>query len=184
MESMGTRIDKHRKYQRTIAAVLSVPLIVILVAGPLMPESELGGGGRRSGVTENCNESSCIVSMKGGMFMPETLKIRPGAVVVWSNEDKMPHTVTSTSSTVETIFTFDSGILNPSSTGKQWELKFDKNGTFDYLCQLHRGMEGQIVVAGEPIEAYSRMNFMLLMAAGVFGTFGLLATIKFKTRQT
>ena len=117
------------------------------------------------------------------MFTPDTLKIRPGAVVVWSNEDKMPHTVTSTSSTVETTFPFDSGILNPSSTGKQWELKFDKKGTFDYLCQLHRGMEGQIVVAGEPTAGYSRMNFMLLMAAGVFGMFGLVATIKFKTRQ-
>ena len=180
---MGIRNNKHGTRIRTMAAVISMPLVLIFVAGPLLPESAAGGGGRRSGITEDCNEGSCNVSMTGGTFTPETLRIRPGTVVTWSNEDKMPHTVTGTESTVDTRFAFNSGILNPTSSGKQWQLEFSKKGTFGYVCQLHRGMAGQIVVAGEPSEDSPGINFLLLVAAGVFGTLGLVATVRYKARH-
>jgi plastocyanin len=120
--------------------------------------------------------------MTGAVFMPETLKVRPGATVEWSTTDKMPHTITSRESNADASSLFNSGILSPAAGGKQWEMRFDQRGTFDYFCMLHPGMAGKVVVAGEPIEEFSRLAFMMLMAAGVFGTFGAVAVIRLKQK--
>jgi hypothetical protein len=118
------------------------------------------------------------------MFTPETLKVRPGTTIMWSNQDMMPHTVTSIGPATDTGLTFDSGVLNPSSGGKQWGLKLDQNGTFEYVCQLHRGMSGQVVVAGDRPESFSQTAFGLLAAAGVSGTFGALVAIKLRKKRS
>jgi hypothetical protein len=118
------------------------------------------------------------------MFTPETLKVRPGTTIIWSNQDMMPHTVTSIGPATDTGLTFDSGVLNPSSVGKQWGLKLDQNGAFEYVCQLHRGMSGQVVVAGDHPESFSQTAFGLLAAAGVSGTFGALVAIKLRKKRS
>lgn len=173
---------KAKSGRQFAAALIACSLILVLLASTaLAQDASAGGGGRRSGITEECNDSVCEVSMTGGAFTAEVLKIRPGAVVAWTSDDKMPHTVTGGSRTDET-FVFDSGVLAPSSSGKQWEMKFEKPGTYDYFCQLHKGMAGQIVVGGEPVEDDSRQTFMLLTAAGVFGTIGAVAAFRQKKK--
>jgi plastocyanin len=178
---MDTRIPDNKTSCR--AAALSILVIVPLVAASLTLESEAGGGGRRSGMTESCDEGTCEVSMTGRTFTPETLNIRLGATVIWSNDDRMPHTVSSSGSAEDTGLAFDSGILNPTSSGKQWEMQFDRKGTFDYICQLHPGMTGQVVVDGESVDGFSQMTSTFLVAAGVFGTFGAVASIKLRKKM-
>ena len=43
-------------------------------------------------------------------------------------------------------------------------------------------MAGQIVVAGEPIQKFPDLGFMMVMAGGVFGVFAIVAAIRFKKR--
>jgi len=165
-----------------IAVIIAISVIAILAPVSMMQESLGGGGGRRSGTTLECNEAVCQVNMTGSTFSPETLKVRPGATVAWTNEDKMPHTITSGTSKADMNTLFDSEILSPTSAGKQWEHIFDKKGTFDYFCKIHPVMAGRVVVAGEPMEDFPSLTFMMIMAAGVFGTFAVVATIRQKRK--
>lgn len=75
------------------------------------------------------------VSMRDMKFSPQTLNIKKGTVVEWTNDDLVPHTATSAS--------FDSGSLG---NGKSWRHTFTKAGRFPYVCTFHSPMTGVIVV--------------------------------------
>jgi hypothetical protein len=62
-------------------------------------------------------------------------------------------------------------------------MQFDRKGTFDYICQLHPGMTGQVVVAEESVDGLSQMTSTFLVAAGVFVAFGAVASIKLRKRM-
>jgi plastocyanin len=73
-------------------------------------------------------------------FVPYTLTVPVGAIVTWVNHDIAPHTATRHSFDDEG---FDSGNLQDTQIYRH---KFRKPGTYDYLCALHQGMRGTIVV--------------------------------------
>lgn len=167
-----------------LAVLVAISLAAIIAAPSLTKESYAGGLGGRSGIIQECNGTECQVNMVRSTFMPETLKIRPDTTVLWTNNDKMFHTVTGglPKDGVESLF--DSGLSSPIAAGSRWEHKFDATsaGTFDYFCQIHPMMAGQIVVAGEPIQKFPDLGFMMAMAGGVFGVFAIVAAIRFKKR--
>ena len=72
------------------------------------------------------------VVIQGLLYVPETLTVRPGDVVVWINKDPFPHTVTAAG-------VFDSGSI---AAGKSWRFTAKKPGTHSYLCTLHTTMKG------------------------------------------
>ena len=76
------------------------------------------------------------VVIQGLLYVPETLTVRPGDVVVWINKDPFPHTVTAAGA-------FDSGSI---ATGKSWRFTAKKAGTYPYLCTLHTTMKGTLRV--------------------------------------
>ena len=76
------------------------------------------------------------VAIQGLLYVPEALTVRPGDVVVWTNKDPFPHTVTAAGA-------FDSGSIAP---GKSWRRKAGKPGSYPYLCTLHTTMKGTLRV--------------------------------------
>jgi|GEM_PF-6331811 len=70
-------------------------------------------------------------------FAPRTVTVHPGDTVVWTNAGAIPHTVTSAAAG------FDSGLLVP---GQTFAFTFTSAGTFAYVCTLHPGMAGTVVV--------------------------------------
>ena len=70
-------------------------------------------------------------------FNPATLTVAAGSTVVWTNQDDVPHTVTSDENV------FGSSALD---TGEKFEFKFTKAGTFSYYCKVHPKMTGKVVV--------------------------------------
>lgn len=154
---------------KQLHAIFMALASVAVVIGPgpsYLTEAFAGGGGGKSGIAEECNEPVCHVNMTGLTFAADTLKIRPNALVVWTNTDKMPHTVTSGSyGDEEKDMLFDSGISSLITAGEKWEHKFATAGTFDYFCQLHPRMMGQVVVARDPVQEFPQAAVML--AAGV-----------------
>ncbi len=75
-------------------------------------------------------------------FEPATVEVFTGSTVVWTNEDDVEHTVTST----EPLF--DSDVIPP---GGEFSYTFDEEGSYDYICTIHPEMRGQVAVI-EPEE--------------------------------
>ena len=76
------------------------------------------------------------VVIQGLLYVPETLTVRAGDVVVWVNKDPFPHTVTAAGA-------FDSGSI---AAGKSWRFTAKKAGTYPYLCTLHTTMKATLRV--------------------------------------
>jgi plastocyanin len=76
------------------------------------------------------------VRIAGMKFVPETLTVRRGDRIVWRNEDLVPHTATAAG-------VFDSGVIAPGRTATR---RASRAGRFPYVCTLHPGMKGTVVV--------------------------------------
>ena len=74
------------------------------------------------------------ISIQNFSFNPTTLEIKTGDTVVWKNLDSAPHIV------VENNGKFTSPTLG------QFSYTFTTAGTYDYHCQIHPSMTGQIIV--------------------------------------
>jgi plastocyanin len=72
-------------------------------------------------------------------FAPQTLTIKAGTKVTWTNEDDIPHTVASTSKA------FKSSALDGNDS---YSYTFTTPGSFEYICSLHPHKTGKIVVEG------------------------------------
>lgn len=82
-------------------------------------------------------------SIKGNPnFTPDTVTVPKGDIIKWTNNDTVPHTVTSAA---DAGATFDSSLI---AAGKTFSLDTSKlNGTeYDYMCTVHPFMTGKIVI--------------------------------------
>jgi len=77
------------------------------------------------------------IVMKNFDFSPMSLTIKAGSSVTWKNLDGEPHTVTSADGL------FRSGALDQNDT---FTFKFDKPGTYKYVCSIHPRMMAAIIV--------------------------------------
>ena len=71
-------------------------------------------------------------------FNPASLTVPVGTEVVWTNQDDIPHTVSSADKT-----SFASDLLD---TGDQFRHRFARAGTYPYFCALHPFMTAKIIV--------------------------------------
>jgi plastocyanin len=78
------------------------------------------------------------VSMKNIQFSPKSITARVGQTITWTNDDAVDHNVTATSGGA-----FKSGNFGQ---GKTYSTKLTKAGTIQYVCTIHPGMTGMIVV--------------------------------------
>jgi plastocyanin len=69
-------------------------------------------------------------------FSPQKLTVKAGTTVTWTNDDDIPHTVTSTGH-------FRSKALD---TEDKFSFTFTTPGSYEYFCSLHPHMTGTIVV--------------------------------------
>jgi plastocyanin len=75
--------------------------------------------------------------MKDFMFTPMSVTVKAGDTVTWANKDDEPHTVVS-----------DTGLFRSAAldTDETFSFKFDKPGTYHFICSIHPRMVGTIVV--------------------------------------
>lgn len=70
-------------------------------------------------------------------FGPEKLTIDKGTEVTWTNQDDIPHS----------ILMMAQGIRSkPLDTDNTFSYRFDKAGTYNYICGIHPAMHGTVVV--------------------------------------
>ena len=70
---------------------------------------------------------------------PQRVTVKTGATVTWTNQDNIPHTVTSATRA------FRSKALD---TDDKFSFTFTTAGVYEYFCSLHPHMTGTIVVEG------------------------------------
>jgi plastocyanin len=89
------------------------------------------------------------VTIQNFSFTPQTITVKPGTKVTWTNKDSVPHNIVSTdgpSLTAGPTPTFNSGTL---SQGQTFSFTFAKAGTYFYECSIHANiaaMHATIVV--------------------------------------
>jgi plastocyanin len=129
--------------------------LVLPVAAALAVLVLAGCGSSATGTTSQTSTPTAAggssVTIKDFAFSPQTLTVKPGTTVTWTNKDSTPHTVTATdgpSTSAETTGLFDSGSL---SQGDTFSFTFAKSGTYFYACTLHftmQSMHAKVVVSG------------------------------------
>jgi plastocyanin len=70
-------------------------------------------------------------------FGPAKVTVAKGAAVTWTNQDDIPHSIVLTGLGVR------SKALDSDAA---FSYRFDKVGTFSYVCGLHPFMHGQVTV--------------------------------------
>ena len=83
------------------------------------------------------------------MFMPDTVKVKPGSVLTWFNNSNLPHNIVGIykrNASGSQQIPVDSGIIQPNES---WRYNFKYNGVFEYRCTIHSadGMKGTIIVS-------------------------------------
>lgn len=77
------------------------------------------------------------IIIKNFDFAPMTLTVKAGTSVTWKNLDGEPHTITSVDGQ------FHSGAIDQDES---FSFRFDKPGTYQYLCSIHPKMRAAIIV--------------------------------------
>ncbi|MDE1826514.1 MAG: cupredoxin domain-containing protein, partial [Thaumarchaeota archaeon] len=102
---------------------------------------------QESGTTVNISAgagSSPNCSQAKNCFDQDVINVATGTTVEWKNNDKVSHTVTSGSpSDNQTGTIFDSSLI---ASGKDFSFTFNNPGTYNYFCQVHPWMTGQVIV--------------------------------------
>ena len=87
------------------------------------------------------------VELTTDAYSPNPTIVGQGENVTWTNDDFLPHTVTSgTPEDIGTEFVgeeFDSGFIGTRSS---FTHTFDQRGDYDYFCELHPNMVGTVNV--------------------------------------
>lgn len=95
----------------------ALPLLVLLAAAPAFADA--------------------TVTIKNFDYSPMDVTIKAGETVTWKNLDGEPHTVVSTDGA------FRSKALDENDS---FSFKFDKPGTYKYICSIHPQMKATITV--------------------------------------
>ena len=116
----------------------------IACAGVVGAIALTGCGGDDSGSTTSSGSSSTAPAMSTDevgisdfKFVPESVAVKAGAELTWTNSDDAPHTATADDSS------FDTGDLD---RGDSKTIVFDEPGTFSYYCRFHPFMKATVEV--------------------------------------
>ena len=82
------------------------------------------------------------VAIRTFQFAPDTLRVKAGTRVVWSNADEIEHTITSGSP--ESRDGRFHGVV--ASRGATYSAVLEHAGTYRYFCDRHRFMNGTVIV--------------------------------------
>lgn len=84
-------------------------------------------------------ESTDTIKIVDFVYDPTPATVRAGQKISVPNADAAPHTITDAGSGNA----FDSGTIKGKATGS---VTFDKVGTYEYVCEFHPFMKGEVTV--------------------------------------
>ena len=82
--------------------------------------------------------AAAAVSIDNFTFTPQSLTVKAGTTVTWTNRDDIPHGIAATNNAFARSRAMD--------TDQSYSFTFTTPGTFQYFCYIHPHMVGTIVV--------------------------------------
>jgi plastocyanin len=89
------------------------------------------------GWADNAAQASAV-SIDNFTFGPQTLTVKAGTTVTWTNKDDIPHGIASANNGFAKSRALD--------TDDNYSFTFTTPGTYQYFCYIHPHMTGTIVV--------------------------------------
>jgi len=89
------------------------------------------------GWADTANQASAV-SIDNFTFGPQTLTVKAGTTVTWTNKDDIPHGIASDNNAFAKSKALD--------TDDSYSFTFTTPGTYKYFCYVHPHMTGTIVV--------------------------------------
>lgn len=116
------------------------PVFLLLALGiaSLIPAPAVAGGGGPHCAPKVSDQKTNVVTMSKSCFHPTVARVDVDEEVTFVSEDPVPHTVTGA------LFVF--GDTEDMREGDTRTFRFDEEGIYPYVCILHPGMVGAIVV--------------------------------------
>ena len=115
-------------------------LTAVAVASLALAAVGCGGSSKKSSSSTPAAAAPGMVVMQGLRFHPATTTVQVGQKVTWTNDDSTDHNVTATGGAKFMSQAF--------GHGKTYSFTPRKAGTIKYVCTLHPGMSGTLVVKG------------------------------------
>jgi len=117
-------------------AVLLIGFFASTWPGPALA----GGGGYGGACLQDPPEAqSSWVAVLDNCFSPDRSEVDAGEAVRWHSEAMAVHNIT-----------FEGGPTSEILAGAEWVARFNRPGTYTYACTFHPGMQGSVVVDGDP----------------------------------
>jgi plastocyanin len=111
-----------------------MPIRSLLAAVAVAAVGAAGCGG--SGGTAEPVATTEVAMVKSYRFDPKAIEIEAGQTVTWRNDDNFTHTVQ-----------VDGQEDHEVEPGKSVSIRFDRPGTYHYVCRLHsQDMDGDVIV--------------------------------------
>lgn len=113
--------------------LLALPLLLVACGG--------GGGGGGSGSNSKtasaCPKGAVVIRMRDIKFHPATATAKVGEKVCWVNDDDVQHDAAA-----------DNGRFKSQlfGQGQTFTTTVSKAGTIPYVCTVHPGMTGKLIV--------------------------------------
>jgi len=140
---------KTRRYMKPWMILAGVAVLAVLVLAACGGSSGGGSGSSTPASTPSSSGGGTGVAIANYAFTPQTLTVKAGKTVTWTNNDSVPHNVisaTNMSTSATTTNTFASGNFNQ---GQTFSFTFSTPGTYYYECSIHAAMaamHGKIIV--------------------------------------
>lgn len=109
--------------------------LALVCAGALLPSVVVFAAGAAADTSAGKAATHRVV-IDGLKYEPETLTVRRGDTIVWTNKDPFPHTVTAPGK-------FDSHDIAANGS---WKYVARTAGEYAYICTLHPNMKGALKV--------------------------------------
>lgn len=110
-------------------------LLAILVSACSAPAASSAPQGAAQTSGGSANPAQIMIT--NFKFDPETITIKAGSTVTWTNQDTVVHNVVAS----------DGSWKSPSlEKGASFSYTFTAPGTYSYICGVHPNMKGTIIV--------------------------------------
>lgn len=116
--------------------LLFVLSLTLLIAALMTPQVQAGGGAHCE--PKLTDERTTTVTLAKNCFLPTIARVDIGDEVTFVSRDPVPHTITGA------IFVF--GDMDEVREGDERRFTFEEEGIYPYVCIIHPGMAGVIVV--------------------------------------
>ncbi len=134
---MRAKRPDHQRSSLLKAGMATITAVVILTVLVLVAACGGSGDTTTTGTPGTTGSDGAQVTIKDFAFDPASVTIKAEESVTWTNQDSAGHTVVGDNNE------FESGDL---AKGASFSFRFDKTGTYTYICGIHPSMKGTVVV--------------------------------------